>query len=248
MTKRYQIHHFATVDSTNTHLRGMVDAPEWTCVTADRQTAGRGRQDRQWHSAAGEGLYLSILLRPAAGTPELPLLSLTAAVAVAETLGEAGVAGVDIKWPNDLLVDERKICGILIESVGYGAAAPRRVIVGIGVNLNQTDFPAPLAETATSCRLVMGRIIDHDTFRDALLERFHAWYECWRCGGTATILARWQALSSYGVGRQVAVDVGGELLTGETAGLDARGALLLRLPDGVLRTVIAGEVNRLRSI
>lgn len=248
VTKRYQIHHLATVDSTNDYLKAMAGAPEWTCVTADRQTAGRGRQDRHWHSAAGEGLYLSILLRPAADAPHLPLLSLTAAVAVAETLRDEGVPGVDIKWPNDLLIGERKVCGILIESAGHGAEATRRVVVGIGVNLNQAGFPAPLDETATSCRLATGRAIDHDAFRDALLERFHDWYERWRGGEAPAILRRWEELSAQAHDRLVRVDLAGETLVGVTAGLDARGALRLRLADGSHRTVMAGEVSRLRSI
>src|SRR2546423_10911395 len=102
------IHHFATLGSTNDHLKWISDAPEFTCVVADEQTAGRGRRDRTWHSSLGEGLYLSVLLRPPKSSIKIPLLSLMSAVAVAETLLARDVAGVDIKWPNDVLVHECK--------------------------------------------------------------------------------------------------------------------------------------------
>lgn len=251
---RYQIVHLLTVDSTNTYLKSMVEAPEWTCVTADQQTAGRGRQGREWHSAPGDGLYLSILLRPTSAFRKLTELSLIAAIAVAETLidlfgvGIAESGGkVDIKWPNDLLVDGRKISGILVESAGLANGESVRVVVGIGVNLNQTQFPAPLDTTATSCRLVSGQIVDHDSFRDQLLDRFWHWYQHWLAGDSGMILSRWCELSSYASGRPVSVELDGQILTGITAGLDDHGALLLRTVDGGLRTIIAGEVHGLRA-
>jgi BirA family biotin operon repressor/biotin-[acetyl-CoA-carboxylase] ligase len=99
----------------------MSEAPEFTCVVADEQTAGRGRRDRAWHSSPGDGLYLSVLLRPPKSSMKIPLLSLMSAVAVAETLLDRDVAGVDIKWPNDVLINERKLCGILVEAVSNAA-------------------------------------------------------------------------------------------------------------------------------
>lgn len=247
---RYQLVHLQTVDSTNSYLKSMVDAPEWTCVTADRQTAGRGRRDRQWHSAPGEGLYLSILLRPSSAFKDLGLLSLLAAIAVAETITELigrSVTNVDIKWPNDVMVDERKISGILVESSGMANGESLRVIVGIGVNLNQTQFPSPLNATATSCRLLTGRMVDHDDFRDALLDCFWYWYQRWLSGESGVIISRWCQFSTYASGRPVSIDLDGQTLNGITAGLDDHGALLLRTGDGDLRKIIAGEVRRLRT-
>src|SRR5215471_1826954 len=117
----FTIHHFTSLGSTNDHLKEMVGAPEFTCVVADEQTAGRGRRARTWHSTPGDGLYLSILLLPESdSSSKLPLISLLAAVAVAETLIERGVSEVDIKWPNDVLVNDRKICGILAEALSAG--------------------------------------------------------------------------------------------------------------------------------
>lgn len=244
----FHISHLAIVDSTNTYLKSLVDAPEGTCVSADEQTAGRGRQNRNWHSAPGEGLYLSILLRPLRGRTDLPLLSLTAAIAVAETFLSIGLEKIDLKWPNDLLCSERKICGILVETAGLNQGGSPRVIVGIGVNLNQRAFPPPLDTTATSLLIESGAAMGAATFRDLLLERFSEWYDCWREEGREQILTRWTALSSYAAGREVSVKLESESLTGITEGLNRDGALLVRTVDGDLRTIIAGEVSRLRPV
>jgi BirA family biotin operon repressor/biotin-[acetyl-CoA-carboxylase] ligase len=222
----------------------MTGASEFTCVVADEQTAGRGRRDRAWHSSPGDGLYLSILLRPPASS-DIPLISLLAAVAVSETLLARGVAGVDIKWPNDVLVNERKLCGILAESMA--GAEDVRVILGIGVNLNHAAFPDELRETATSLRIETGRRVAVDEFRDALLERVAHWYDAWRRGRYAAITDRWQALSSYSRGCRVAITLDGEQLRGVTDGLAASGALRLIADNGELKTILAGEVARLRK-
>src|SRR5262245_59654653 len=123
------IHHFASLGSTNDQLKAMVDAPEFTCVVADEQTEGRGRRERNWHSTPGDGLYLSILFLPVSDSAsKLPLTGLLAAVAVAETLIDRGVAGVDIKWPNDVMVNGRKISGVLAEAVSSGSESIRLVL------------------------------------------------------------------------------------------------------------------------
>jgi BirA family biotin operon repressor/biotin-[acetyl-CoA-carboxylase] ligase len=240
----FKIRHFATLGSTNTLLKEWVDAPEFTCVVADEQTAGRGRRDRSWHSSPGDGLYLSILLRPPSSSPKLPLLSLMSAVAVAEALIDRGVAGVDIKWPNDVLVNQRKLCGILAEGVG---ANPMRVILGIGVNLNHPSFPEELRETATSLFIETGSRVGVDEFRDRLLERIARWHDIWRRGQHARITQRWQELSSYSRGQKIIVTLDDEQLAGVTDGLTEEGALRLLANDGALKTIFAGDVMRLRK-
>ena len=247
------IHRFATLGSTNDHLKQMSDAPEFTCVVADEQTAGRGRRDRAWHSAPGEGLYLSLLLRPPKFAMKIPLLSLMSAVAVAETLLNFGVAGVDIKWPNDVLVNGRKLSGILIEAISKGTGSQlgeTRVIVGIGVNLNHSSalsFPEELRQTATSLQLETGKAIDVDVFRDRLLLTLAQWYERWKQGEENLILDSWQRLSSYSRGLQVVVTLDHEQVMGTTAGINEDGALLLQTADGNIRTILAGDVTRLRT-
>ncbi len=249
----FVIHHFQTIGSTNDYLKEMIDAPEFTCVVADEQTAGRGRRTRVWHSTAGCGLYLSVLLRPRGGVSKVTLLSLVAAVAAAETLIQLGVSGVDIKWPNDLLINERKACGILIESAGSSGAAKTggpdslRMIMGVGVNLNHRSFPDEISRTATSIAIEMGKPIEIEEFRDRLLDKLFDWYERWQRGEGSSIIDRWRELSSYACGRRVVVTLDHEQITGQTAGLNADGGLLVMTDGGELKTVLAGEVSHLRD-
>lgn len=242
----FVIHYFATLGSTNDQLKQMSDAPEFTCVVAGEQTAGRGRRDRTWHSSPGEGLYLSVLLRPANSSARIPLLSLMTAIAVAEAVIAFDVTGVDIKWPNDVLAGERKLSGILIEGVGAGTP-DARIIAGIGVNLNHRSFPEELGQTATSLKIETGREIAIDEFRNQLLSQFAGWYEHWKRGETQLILDRWQQLSSYGHGQPILVALDHEQFSGVTEGLNADGALLVRTRDGGLRTIVTGDVMRLRK-
>lgn len=239
------IHHYSILGSTNDHLKQMTDAPEFTCVVADQQTAGRGRRDRRWHSAPGNGLYLSVLLRPLLPPEQLSLLSLMCAIAVTETIARYNVGGLDIKWPNDVLINERKISGILIEGTSTGSEAPR-IIAGIGVNLNHQTFPAELRATATSLRLESNQQIEVSAFRDYLLLAIARWYEILRQGQHQAVTDRWQQLSGYALGKHVTVIFDNFQLSGITAGLSENGSLLLKMPTGELRTIIAGEISSLR--
>ncbi len=241
----FLIHRFATLGSTNDFLKSQAGAPEFTCAVADEQTAGRGRRDRNWHSSPGEGLYLSVLLLPQI-SKRISLLSLMSSIAVAETLIERGVSGVDIKWPNDVLVNGRKLCGILVESVGAGTGAPR-IIVGIGVNLNHQSFPEELGSTATSLKIETNQATPVDEYRDHLLNKLYEWYLQWQSGEERLILDRWQQLSSYSRGALVTVTLDEEQLQGETVGLNDDGALMLRLSNGSLKTILSGDVARLRK-
>ena len=241
----WQLHHFATLGSTNDYLKELTDAPEFTCVTADEQTAGRGRRDRAWVSLPGEGLYLSVLLCPNSAQGNVALISLLTAIAVAETLAEYRVAGLDIKWPNDVLINECKVCGILVEGASSGAQA-LRLIVGIGVNLNHQTFPPEISATATSLFLQLGQTVNVAKFRDRLLARLAHWYAQWQQGYAALIVARWQALSTYAHGQEVTVTLDDEVIEGVTSGLTKDGALLVRTASGEWRTILAGEVMRLR--
>ncbi|MBO0800366.1 MAG: biotin--[acetyl-CoA-carboxylase] ligase, partial [Blastocatellia bacterium] len=218
----FSIHHFTSLDSTNDHLKKMIDAPEFTCVVADGQTAGKGRHGRSWHSAPGEGLYLSVLLYPQAPAVKIPSLSLMAGIAVAEVLLARDVPSVDIKWPNDVLVNERKVCGILVEGTSIGSNR-HRIILGIGVNLNHRSFPQKLSQTATSLMIETGRPVDILDFRCQLLERIAHWYERWKLSDE--IIDRFQEISSYARGKAVIVTLDDGQITGETAGLLPTGAL-----------------------
>lgn len=241
------IHHYDSLGSTNDQLKAMIAAPEFTCVVADEQTAGRGRRERTWYSAPGDGIYLSILFLPRSNSfSKLPLTALLAAIAVAETLIERGVAGVDIKWPNDVMVNERKICGVLAEALSAGSES-LRVVLGVGVNLNQLSFPSGLSDTATSIAIETGKRIAVEEFRDSLLEKIAQWYEIWRRDEPASIIDRWGRFSTYARGQRIAVTIGKELLTGVTDGLTETGALRLIVDGGDVRTILTGDVTKLRK-
>jgi len=241
------IHHFPSLSSTNDQLKATGDAPEFTCVVADEQTAGRGRRMRTWHSSPGDGLYLSVLLLPRIDSfSKLPLTGLWAAISVAETLIERGVAGVDIKWPNDVMVNDRKISGVLAEAVSAGSE-PLRIILGVGVNLNHRSFPTELSSTATSLAIETGERVPVEEFRDQLLAKIGQWYELWRRDESASIVSRWERLSSYARGQQVVVAIDNEKLVGVTEGLTETGALRLVVDKGDVRTILVGEVTRLRK-
>jgi BirA family biotin operon repressor/biotin-[acetyl-CoA-carboxylase] ligase len=238
------IHHFTSIDSTNDQLKKMIEAPEFTCVVADRQTAGRGRHGRTWHSAPGDGLYLSVLLCPQGPSSKIPSLSLMAAIAVAEVLIARDIAGVDIKWPNDVLVNDRKVCGILVEGTSSGSNR-HRIILGIGINLNHRSFPQKLGATATSLMIETGCSVDIDQFCDQLLERIAHWYERWAMSDA--IISRFQELSSYARGRLVIATLDDGQITGETAGLTVTGALRVATSDGRIKQIMAGDVMRVRT-
>lgn len=241
------IHHCASLGSTNDRLKEMIAAPEFTCVVADEQTAGRGRRSRTWHSSPGDGLYLSVLLRPQPdSSSKIPLISLMAAIAVAETLIERSLTGVDIKWPNDVLVNGRKLSGILAEAASAGSEAPR-IVLGIGVNLNHQSFPPDLSDSATSIAIETGQKVAVDQFRDQLLDKIAEWSAVWKRDQTGLIINRWQRLSTYARDQRVVVNLDDEKIEGVTAGLTETGALRLIVGDGEVKTILAGEVTRLRK-
>lgn len=222
----------ASVDSTQAVVFALAEggAPDRTVVLADHQTAGRGRRGRRWVAAPGTSLLVSILVRPA----RLPALSLATGVAVAEALAQVGGVPARLKWPNDVLVRGRKIAGILVE---VRAGVEPVAAVGIGVNLAQETFPPPLAASATSLRLEVGRTPDRDRVLDAVLGAFDAWRGRLAAEGLPPVLARWRALADT-LGRTVTVDG----LTGRAVDLDEDGALLIDTPAG-RRRVMAGELQ-----
>lgn len=238
----FTIHRFESIGSTNDYLRDLRDAPEFTVVVADEQTAGRGRRQRVWHSARDEGLYFSILFLP---SESAQMVSLLASIAVSEALTNRGVRGVDLKWPNDVLVGERKICGILCEAAG-STPAVTRVVAGIGINLNHQRFPAELADSATSIRIETGWSIDRMDFLNSVLERALAWYQVLAAHGETRIIARWETLSSYAFGQQVTVLTDWAQINGETQGLSTEGGLIVIDPQGTRHIVLSGEVSRTR--
>jgi BirA family biotin operon repressor/biotin-[acetyl-CoA-carboxylase] ligase len=209
-------------------------------VFAERQTAGRGRFGRRWDSADHAGLWFSLLLRPAWPMAQWTRLTTWAGVAVARAVEEFVRARAELKWPNDVLVQGKKVAGILIESAVDTTGAPFAV-TGIGVNVNQAVFPEELAETAGSLRQSAGERIDRPAFAATLLAQL---------GGLlptietdfAAIVAEAKRRSAL-QGSWIRMHAAQETIEGIAEGLDENGQLLLRTPDGNLRTMSAGEVS-----
>jgi len=247
MRTRWIGHHAVfkkTTGSTNSDALalGREGAPHGTVVFAEEQRSGRGRMGRSWESARGLNLYLSILLRPTIVPAQAPQLSLVAGVAVAEALETLGVDG-RIKWPNDIVVGGRKLCGILTEIVAE-ADRVECVVVGIGVNLNGevSDFSPALRSKATSVREATGRRVDRGAFLRALLGVFERAYGVFERSGFAGVAPQWRR-RSYLEGRRVDVEGVGERLAGRCLGIDDDGALLVDTGGAAPARVIAGDVT-----
>ena len=235
---------FESLPSTNTELARLASegAEEGLSIVADEQTAGRGRLQRAWSSPKGAGLYFSILLRPRIPHDHWPLITFAAALAVGDALSEAAGLETDIKWPNDLLSGERKICGILAEAI-----EGRAVIVGIGINLTNNAFPAELEKVATSIAEESGRPAERELILAALLRALSRWYSLLNePGGHEKIVAAWSSRSSYADGKHVSVSNGDEVWQGITRGIESDGALRLSM-NGEIKLVRAGDVSSVRS-
>ncbi len=234
---------FDSLPSTNDLAREMAaeGASEGICVLARSQTAGRGRLGRAWSSPAGEGLYLSIILRPEVKPALSTAITFAAAVAVAETLALDFNLTVDIKWPNDVLAGGRKICGILVETAVENELL-QYAVMGIGVNLGQRDFPDEIRQTATSVFLQSGKPVEPGEFFNFLIDRLERWYRL-AISDAQEVFARWQQLSSYAQACPVRVTLAEGEVEAVTRGLTPTGALIIELGNGETRQIASGEVT-----
>lgn len=249
-----RLQHQATVGSTNVLAleAAQAGAEHGSVWVADEQTAGRGRSDHSWHSVAGDGLYVSVLLRPRMALVDALWLSLATGLAVQAAITTVTGLTPDIRWPNDLLVGNRKCGGILVETSATASqsnrpAMLRYAVVGVGVNVNHERFPAELETLATSLRRECGR----QWARESILVKFLRIFEREialleaELRGTSNepgLLDRFTTASSWVRGKHVSVDEGGGY-TGVTDGLNARGFLRVVGDDGVLHTVLSGGVR-----
>lgn len=237
--------HYYRAGSTNTLALEAAagGAPEGAAFLAEQQTAGRGRGDHRWHSAQSTGIYCSVILRPHLPPSEVLVLTLAAGIAVQSAVQEIDSRVLpDLKWPNDLLITGRKFCGILTE-MSAEATRVRYIVVGIGINVNQREFPDELAQTATSLRLSTGAEWSRVELCAALLKSLDREYKALLSGAVsrADILRRFEEQSSSTRDRQVHVEENGGF-EGVTAGLDSRGFLQVRTDTG-MRTVLSGTVR-----
>ena len=238
-------HHYYKTGSTNSEAMSAAaeDAPEGSVFLAEEQLAGRGRGVHTWHSAQSEGIYCSVVLRPPIPPSDALLLSLAAGLAVRAAVAEVSQTAVDLKWPNDLLCSSKKFCGILTE-MNAEATRVRYLVVGVGINVNQSKFPAELRPIATSLRLETGTEWSRVELCAGLLKSLDREYRTLLESGPAartSVLRRFEEHSSSVRGRKVRVEENGGI-EGVTEGLDARGFLQVRTAEG-LRTVLSGTVR-----
>ena len=242
-----RVFHFFKTDSTNRVALelGHAGEPEGAVVLAEEQTAGRGRAGRKWHSERAAGIYATLLLRPKLAPVQAPLLTMMAGLSAHTAVQALTGLAVDLKWPNDLLIQGKKVGGILTEMHAEPGQI-RFVIVGIGLNVNQEKFPGELANTATSLRVEAGKAQSRMELLVRLLREFEGDYNRFVREGVASVVARFESISSYAKGKRVRVTNGTESYAGTTAGLGPEGLLQVQRDDGRMMTVIAGDVAEAR--
>jgi BirA family biotin operon repressor/biotin-[acetyl-CoA-carboxylase] ligase len=232
------------VGSTNDYAKKLAayDAGEGTVVVAETQTAGHGRRGRRWISPRG-GLWFSLILRPEIRAAHAAKLVFVAGLAVAETLRKLYGLKVETKWPNDVLVDGRKICGILSEMNSIGERITF-VTIGIGINANfaKNILPEELGEGATSLMDELGRKIQLEKLLKVLLENLETTYEVFKEGAFDSLLSEWKKYAAF-LGRKVEVEYDNEKLCGVATDIDDEGALLLKLDDGTTKRALVADVS-----
>jgi BirA family biotin operon repressor/biotin-[acetyl-CoA-carboxylase] ligase len=252
-----RVRHFHSVGSTNTLALEAAQAGAHESVwVADEQTAGRGRGNHSWHSSAGDGLYVSALVKPPIPARNALPISLATGLAAKSAIADVTGAEIDIRWPNDLLIASRKCGGILVETaispeISGSPAMLRYAVIGIGINLNHSAFPEELTDVATSLRIETGRVVSREELLIALLKQIEEemtllvrdWHGTDNGPG---VYARFSKASTWVRGKRVHVaEAGG--YTGMTAGFDSQGFLLVDTDDGQRRTVLSGGVREIQK-
>jgi BirA family biotin operon repressor/biotin-[acetyl-CoA-carboxylase] ligase len=237
------VFHFFKMDSTNTAAMRLGEEGEahGTVVVAEEQTSGRGRAGHSWHSEKATGIYVSILLRPQISPMLAPALTLVGGLAAYDAVAEESGLRPDIRWPNDVLLKGKKVCGILTEM----QAEPDRMhfaVIGIGINVNQPKMPNDLASIATSMRMETGRVHSRLEVLARLLRHLDRYYNQFIAEGAAPILRRFAEVSSYFEGKRVRISTSIDNFMGTTAGLEPMGILRVKRDDGKIESVISGTV------
>ncbi|MEK5644041.1 biotin--[acetyl-CoA-carboxylase] ligase [Paenibacillus rhizosphaerae] len=234
-----------TTVSTQEEAKALAEegAPEGTLVIAEEQTGGKGRMGRKWFSPYGKGIWMSLVLRPEQPLHYTPQLTLLTGVAVCRAVRKVTGVMAGLKWPNDLLVDGRKICGILLESAAEDEHV-RYCIAGIGIsaNLDRDDYPEELTGIGTSLKIEAGEPIDRMALIATVMEEFEMLYELYRKDGFQPVASLWEALSVT-LGKRVSIQTARGPIEGMADGLDASGALRVRTDAGEQIPVFSGDVE-----
>ncbi len=245
-TRFTEVRIFPEIDSTNAELlaEGRMGGPEGVVAVADHQTAGRGRLGRTWSAAPGTALLVSVLLRPGLSPASMPLVTIAAGLAAVDAVDRAAGFRPGLKWPNDLVVDDKKLAGMLAETTTGGGETP--LVVGIGFNVAAGAYPGELADSATSCEEVAGRPVDRVELLTCFLEALESRYAgVFRAGAKEELLAAYRADSAT-LGRRVRVEMSGGVLEGVANHLAWNGQLVVVDDGGGHTAVSAGDVVHLR--
>jgi len=240
-----RIEYFTDLPTTNGEAKKLASAscPEGTVVVAESQNGGKGRMDRVWFSPSGKGLWFTAVLRPQVNLVDTPQITMVVAVAVALAIREHIGVAVGIKWPNDLLWEGKKLCGILVElnaemdRVNFMVAG-----IGLNVNIDEDQFPPELLDIATSLKIAAGHYIPRVNLLRAILQSFEIWYQCWLQNGFIPILNKWRELCVT-LDCPVTVHNIKDSFAGHAMDVDETGALLVKMQDGTVQRLVAGEVS-----
>ncbi|HDZ91704.1 MAG: biotin--[acetyl-CoA-carboxylase] ligase [Deltaproteobacteria bacterium] len=239
---RGEIVYFRETDSTNARARELADqgAPEGTLVVAESQTKGRGRKGRSWFSPPGTGIYASLILRPDLSPDEAPRITFVTAISAAEALLSLTLLDVAIKWPNDILIKEKKVAGILTE-ISAEMDVIDYMVVGLGMNVNNPHLPHDIAERATSVLMETGGEFQRVKILREYLRRQERYYQVLRESGFGPVLGRWKELTNT-IGKRVMVEMIDRRYTGVVTGVDPDGVLILQEEGGQVRRILSGDV------
>jgi BirA family transcriptional regulator, biotin operon repressor / biotin---[acetyl-CoA-carboxylase] ligase len=249
-TKRLgkNVHVFQEIGSTNSKAMQMAakGAEEGTLLIAETQTGGKGRLGRKWFSPSGVNLYLSLILRPPIDCAQATILTLLAGIAVAQAIRERSDLTADLKWPNDVLIGEKKVAGILAELAADGQVI-KHLVLGIGLNVNSeaSMFSPELSKTATSLKIESGQTMSRLEMLETLVNQLERWYTVFLDQGPTPILKEYSRLSRT-LGRQIQVVCHDKVLKGEAVGLAPNGGIVLREENGTTITILTGDVIHLR--
>jgi BirA family biotin operon repressor/biotin-[acetyl-CoA-carboxylase] ligase len=240
----WRLHRFRTIDSTNRWLldEARAGAPAGLVAIADHQTEGRGRRGRAWVAPPGSSLLVSVLVRPDLTVERVHLVTMAAALATRDAVHEVAGVWADVKWPNDLVVADRKLAGLLAEADLSGRGEVRAVVIGIGCNVQWDDVPDELAGIATACNIEAGRPVERAPLLDVLLDRLTA-----RLGALDAVAAEYRAALGT-LGRRVRVDLVDREIEGTATDVDDAGRLVVTAHTGQPHVIAVGDVVHLRTV
>lgn len=236
--------YYVETDSTNLRAKeaGNKGVSNDTLFVADKQTAGTGRRGRSWESPAGENIYMSLLLKPEIEPSKAPMLTLVMAVAVAEGIRKVTGIETKIKWPNDLVLNKKKICGILTE-MGLDGTQIKYVVIGVGINVNQKQILTELADKATSLSIEVSKEFDREEIILTVVEEFYKYYDGFLQSGDLSYLQETYNQRLVNRGCEVKVHEPGNEYEALAIGINEQGELIVETEDGRRQKIFAGEVS-----